>query len=324
MKKADILKQAQGSAAAGDRFSRAAAVLEQRPTGFHAVSRDRPPSDVPSQATSSDDKKIGRFERVSETLIDPNPFNARKIYRPQRIGELAESIGAIGQIQPGVATIRNGRYVLAAGHYRLAGIRQAHVPDMDLMVHDGMTDRDLFEYSYRENDERDSQSALDDAMAWREILKQGLYPNETALAAVVKKSLSTVNRTLSILKLSPPVLDLVSQNPEAFAMSCLAELVQLETVAGTAVTLTFAERVGQGEIGRNEINEARARFEAPKSRKPKEISRQYKLRLPDGAHVGVLKEWDSGRVTLDAVFASPADRHAIMDDLKKRFSLGDS
>jgi ParB family chromosome partitioning protein len=35
-----------------------------------------------------------------------------------------------------------GRYVLVAGHYRLAAIRQAGLPTMDVMVHDGLSDRD--------------------------------------------------------------------------------------------------------------------------------------------------------------------------------------
>ena len=217
-----------------------------------------------------------------------------------------------------------GRYVLVAGHYRLAAIRQAGLPTMDVMVHDGLSDRDLFEYSYRENSERDSQSALDDAMAWREMLDREVYPNETALAGVVRKSLANVNRTLSILKLSAQVLDLVGQNPEAFPMSCLSELVLLEAVAGTKTALGFAEKIGQGEIGRKEIIEARTRIETPKSRKRKEISRQYKINVSDGTQIGALKEWDSGRVSLDVVVLSATDRVALVNELKKRFSIGDA
>ena len=38
--------------------------------------------------------------------IDPNPFNARRIYRPTRVSELAASIGAHGQEVPGTGTRR--------------------------------------------------------------------------------------------------------------------------------------------------------------------------------------------------------------------------
>lgn len=320
MKKSDLQKQSHQTAATPDRFARAASVLEERPTGF--TSRTPPPTVLP--ATHADNKRAGRFERVAVELIESNPYNARKIYRPQRIGDLAQSLVANGQIQPGVGTYRDGRCILAAGHYRLAGLKQASLPLMDLMIHDGLTDRDLFEYSYRENAERESQSALDDAMAWRYALDERVYSSETELAAAVQKSLAVVNRTLSILKLSPTVLDLVSQNPETFPMSCLAELVLLEAAGGTTVALSFAERVGKGEIGRSEITEARARFETPKTRKEKEISRQYKLKMPDGAPVGVLKEWDSGRVSLDVVCQSATERHALVEELKRRFHIGEA
>jgi ParB family chromosome partitioning protein len=133
-----------------------------------------------------------------------------------------------------------------------------------------------------------------------------------------------VNRTLSILKLSAPVLDLVGQNPEAFPMSCLSELVLLEAVAGTKTALAFAEKIGQGEMGRKEIIEARTRIETPKSRKRKEISRQYKIHVSDGTQIGALKEWDSGRVSLDVVVSSATDRVALVNELKKRFSIGDA
>ncbi len=324
MRKIDMAEQARKAAEAGDRFSRAEAVLDQRPTAFHQPSRDSAGL-VSSGVQVSGDNRNGRFERIPVDLIDANPYNARRIYRPQRIGELSESIVANGQMQPGIATVREGgRYVLVAGHYRLAAIRQAGLPTMDVMVHDGLSDRDLFEYSYRENSERDSQSALDDAMAWREMLDRKVYPNETALAGVVRKSLANVNRTLSILKLSAPLLDLVGQNPEAFPMSCLSELVLLEAVAGTKTALVFAEKVGQGEIGRKEIIEARTRIETPKSRKRKEISRQYKIHVADGTEIGALKEWKSGRVSLDVVVSSSADRVALVNELKRRFSIGDA
>ena len=147
MRKIDMAEQARKAAAAGDRFSRAEAVLDQRPTAFHQPSRDSAVV-VASGVQVSGDKRNGRFERIPVDLIDVNPYNARKIYRPQRIGELSESIVANGQMQPGIATVRDGgRYVLVAGHYRLAAIRQAGLPTMDVMVHDGLSDLSLIHIS---------------------------------------------------------------------------------------------------------------------------------------------------------------------------------
>ena len=97
MRKIDMAEQARKAAEAGDRFSRAEAVLDQRPTAFHQPSRD-PAVLVSLGVQVSGDKRNGRFERIPDDLIDANPYNARRIYRPQRIGELSESIVANGQI----------------------------------------------------------------------------------------------------------------------------------------------------------------------------------------------------------------------------------
>jgi ParB family chromosome partitioning protein len=254
--------------------------------------------------------------------IDPNPFNARRIYRPTRVSELAASIGAHGQEVPGTGTRRGDRVVLAAGHYRLRALKVLGASTMALMIHEGLTDRDLYAFSYRENAEREGHSALDNAMAWRELLDQGVYASETEIAEVTGMSLSNVNKTMAALRLSAPVLDMVKEDPGAFALSVLYELALYEAAAGPAKALAMARLVGAGEAGRKEIQEARAQVESPKERKRKETSRQYRI-VHEGQHIGSLKEWDSGRVALEVLLADPKERVALVSELRERFRLSE-
>ncbi len=154
-----------------------------------------------------------RLAHVPLALIDANPYNARRIYRPTRVSELAASIGAHGQEVPGIASPRGGRYVLAAGHYRLRALRLLGAPTMALMLHERLSDRELYALSYRENAEREGHSALDDALAWRELLDGGVYASETEIAEATGLSLPSVNKTLAALRLSAPVLDVVKRGP---------------------------------------------------------------------------------------------------------------
>ena len=108
-------------------------------------------------------------------LIDQNPFNARQIYKPSRVNKLAASIALHGQEQPGIATRRNGRVILAAGHYRLRALKLNNAKTMILVIHEGLTDKDLYAFSYRENAEREPQTTLDNALSWRQMLDDGLY-----------------------------------------------------------------------------------------------------------------------------------------------------
>jgi len=270
-----------------------------------------------------DSKKAARLVQAPINLIDPNPYNARRIYRPERVSELAASIGSYGQDTPGIATMRNGRYVLASGHYRDRAIRVAGLPTMDLMVHEGLTDRELFAYSYRENVEREGQSALDNALCWRDLLDQGLYASETDLAEATGVSLPNVSKTLKLLELSASVLDVIRESPSAFAMSALYELVLYEAVAGQEAAMAMVLLLKSGDAGRKEVQEARARIEAPKARKQKETSRPYKIDRP-GAYSGTLKVFgDSGRVLLDIVFVDPEAREAMLAEIKMRFGVAE-
>jgi ParB family chromosome partitioning protein len=263
-----------------------------------------------------------RLEVVSIDLIEANPYNARKIYRPERVSELAASIGAHGQEIPGIATLREGRYVLAAGHYRLRALKVLGAKTMAVMIHLGLSDRDLYAHSYRENAEREAQTALDNALSWRQLLDQGVYASETEIADATGMSLPNVNKTLAALRLSAPVLDVVKEDPKAFALSILYELALYEAAAGQAKSVAMAKQIGAGELSRREIIEARAQLDSPKERKRKETSRQYKIQR-EGQHIGSLKEWDSGKVALEVVLADPKDRAALVTELRERFSLAD-
>jgi ParB family chromosome partitioning protein len=263
------------------------------------------------------------FVAVPVDLIDDNPYNARRIYKAERVAELGESIAAHTQQQPGIATIRDGRYVLCAGHYRKRAIKAKGIPTMDLIVHDAMTDRELYEASYRENQERETQTPMDNALAWQVLLEKQVYANETAIAEATGMSLSTVNRTLSLLKLSAPVLELVRGDPSSFSFSGLYELLQYEQAGGEpASAQRFAMQLGNGEIGRLEISEARKAIEAPKHRKLRNTARSdLKITAEEGEQIGKLKEWDDGRVLLEVTLADPRERNALMDELKTRFKI---
>lgn len=263
------------------------------------------------------------YRSVDVDLIDPNPYNARRIYLPERVNALAASIGAHGQDVPGIATYRDGRYLLAAGHYRLRAIKTLGLKTMNLMIHENLTDKDLYAYSYRENAEREGQTALDNALCWRDLLDSKIYSSETDLAEATGLSLPNINKTLRILSLSESVLEIVREDPAVFPLSALYELALLEAAAQSSeIAIELAMLVKSGDAGRKEIQEARSRLENPRKRKPKETSRQYKI-YRGGQSIGFVKGWDSGRIALDVVIGDPAERNDILELLKTRFGISE-
>jgi len=261
-----------------------------------------------------------KVQEITVNLIDINPYNARQIYKPQRVAELAKSIAANGQEQPGIATLKEGRYVLVAGHYRLRAIKQLGLPKMLVLVHDHLSDRDLYAMSYRENAEREAQSTLDNAMSWKTLLKEGVYKSETEIAEATGMSLPAISKTMAVLKLSQETLDVIQQEPSTFGLSSLYELVQFEEVAGIAEGVKMAKRLLEGEVGRVQINDARTKLQIGKERKRKETSRQYAVESL-GKKIGKLKEWDSGKVSLELIFDEPEKRIRFVNLLKEHLKI---
>jgi len=158
--------------------------------------------------------KTPYFLRAAYSLIDENPFNARVNYKQQRIHKLALEIKADGQMVPGLATIRNGRIILAAGHYRWKSIGVALIGYMDLMIYEGISDRELYKLSYKENAEREDQTVIDNALAWKKLLDERVYESESSIAEETGISLPNVNKILSLLQLPKSVLNFIEEQEE--------------------------------------------------------------------------------------------------------------
>ena len=299
-----------------DRFAHAREFSDTNPADMSATA---PPTPVAATSSVGTPQYVTRLVPLDQ--IDTNPFNARKLYRPERVNELAASIGAHGQETPGMATQRNGRYVLVAGHYRLRALRMLNNRPMLLTIRPDLSDRELYEMSYRENAEREGQTTLDNALSWRELLDAGLYRSETEISEATGISLSSINKTLSALKLSDSTMAVVRELPTGFGISVLYEIVLYEAQAGPDKAAEIARSVAAGETSRKDIQTARERLMTPvPERKRKETSRTYKIQH-DGKEIGSLKTWDSGKVSFEVILGDVKERQALIAELQQRFGL---
>lgn len=268
--------------------------------------------------------KVPYFLRVAHNLIDPNPYNARVNYKPQRVHKMSLEIKADGQMVPGIATIRNGRFILAAGHYRWKGIELANIGFMDLMVYEQITDRELYKLSYKENAERSDQTIIDNACAWKNLLDDGVYENESAIAEETGISLPNINKILSILNLPKSVLNYIEEQENTkFALSSLYELQLYSAVASELDTLEMTKKIVNEDLTRDQIKNARTILEKPKPpRKTKENSRQYKILTSDTQRcIGHIKDFDSGKILLEVNEPDDEKRKKILEALKLQFQL---
>lgn len=305
-----------------DRFARAEAAISQHPNGLLQA---RLQEQIPSFSAESAETESSRpLIRILLTHLHDNPLNARRIYDPAVVQERAASIATHGQKTPGLAApdpSRPGHYILIDGHYRKRALASAGKLEMECFVENDLSDLDFYRLSFMLNEQRSDQSALDNAIAWRQLLDEGKVQKEEDICELTGISAGTVNKTLALLRLPESVLGVMRERPNAIGIAAGYELTLYFKLAGEDRTRELATRIMTDGLSSREVESIRKHAQEGKSRKVKEISRQYKIRTDGGQLLGTIKEWDSGRVMLDVQLSDRSAREALVEALKTRFGL---
>jgi ParB family chromosome partitioning protein len=133
--------------------------------------------------------------------IDPNPYQPRKDFDPERLEELGESIRRHGLLQPVVVIPHGDRWLLVAGERRLRAHKLIGAETIRAIVADVDLDRlRMRELALVENIQRENLNPVELARAYQELLEvHGITHEE--LAALVHKSRSQITNTLRLLSL---------------------------------------------------------------------------------------------------------------------------
>jgi ParB family chromosome partitioning protein len=133
-------------------------------------------------------------------LIDPNPGQARSLFDPEALEELAASIREHGVINPVIVESKgDGRYGLVAGERRLRASRIAGRTEIPAIVRD-YTEQKRAAVSLIENIQRADLNPIEEAAAYKSLMALSGLSQEEA-AAMVGKNRATVANTLRLLKL---------------------------------------------------------------------------------------------------------------------------
>jgi len=140
--------------------------------------------------------------------IDPNPVQPRRVFDPERLQELANSIRANGIIQPIVVRPFGGRYQLVAGERRWRAARLAGLEAVPVVVQQ-IADERLLEITLIENIQREDLSAIETALAFERMIKE-LHLSHEQIGERTGKDRSTISNLLRLLQLPPDIQSLVA------------------------------------------------------------------------------------------------------------------
>jgi len=149
------------------------------------------------------------LEEVAIDQIDPNPFQPRRAFPPDKLQELAGSIRASGVVQPVLLRRSNERYQLIAGERRWRAARLAGLTAIPALVRE-LGDRDALELALTENLLREDLNPMEAAHGY-EVLQQKHGLSHEEIASRLGLDRSTVTNTLRLLRLPPKVQELITE-----------------------------------------------------------------------------------------------------------------
>ena len=147
----------------------------------------------------------GRVVFLPVKNIRPNPAQPRKVFSPEALDELADSIRRHGILQPLSVRRVGTAYELIAGERRLRAAQIAGISDVPCILM-AMDDRESGMAAMVENLQRQDLDFIEEAMGIRRLLTDFGMSQEQA-ARLLGKSQSAVANKLRILRHSEAVLE---------------------------------------------------------------------------------------------------------------------
>lgn len=160
---------------------------------------------IPSLNVNEEDKVI----EISLKELRPNPYQPRKTFNEDSIGELAQSIKEHGVIQPIIVRSVLRGFEIIAGERRFRASQQCGLEKIPAVVRK-FTDQQVMEIALIENVQREDLNAIEIANAYQALVEQFQFTQEE-LSVKVGKSRSHIANFLRLLQLPEDVKQHVSR-----------------------------------------------------------------------------------------------------------------
>lgn len=143
-----------------------------------------------------------------ESLI-PNPDQPRRLFNPDSLLELTESIREKGVLQPLIVRPAKtaGKFEIVAGERRWRAAQAAELHEVPVLIRD-YSDEEVLEVAIIENIQRADLNPLEEAQAYRQLVDRFGHTQEK-LALSLSRSRSHITNMMRLLNLPAQVLELV-------------------------------------------------------------------------------------------------------------------
>lgn len=247
--------------------------------------------------------------------IQANPYQPRTVFDQEKIEELTRSIKEKGVIQPLLVRKVRGGYQLVAGERRLRAAKKAGLEKIPVVVKE-ISKAELLEYSLIENLQRENLNPIEEAEAYKRLMKDFDYTQQK-VSQVLGKNRATVANQLRLLKL--PGMIKKSLALGEISMGHARGLLSLSELQ--KVKEAFRIVVGKG-LSVRETEKLVKRLSQEKRKKEPEkrlIHLEYvrnDLRQWLGTQVKIVKSGKKGKIIIE--FYSSEELERIIERIKGR------
>lgn len=249
--------------------------------------------------------------------ISPNAFQPRRVFDPEALNELANSISQYGILQPIVLRKKEKGYEIVAGERRWRASKEAGMHEIPAIVKE-YTDGEMTEIALIENIQREDLNAIEEALAYRRLMDE-LSLTQEEVGRKVGRSRSLVANMVRLLNLDPKVQDYVSRGTLSIgqARPLLAlETSELQLEAAEIIIEEDLSARGAEELVRRMLETAKQVKQPTKPAEEKEIflvEAEDRLKLILGTQVKIKPGKVKSKIEIE--FYSPEDFDRIVDIL---------
>ena len=194
-------------------------------------------------------KTNDQIVEIDLSELRANPYQPRKVFDGEKLEELANSIREHGVFQPIIikkSAIKG--YEIIAGERRVKAATMAGLTTIPAIVRD-FTDEQMMEIALLENLQRENLNAIEEAMAYRNLINS-LALTQEALATKLGKSRVHVTNMLGLLNLPEEVKDMIVEGK--ISMSHARVLSKIENKADI---ITLANKVINENLNVRELEQ---------------------------------------------------------------------
>ena len=166
-------------------------------------------------SVKADEKKAAPKEEILEAgpimvktnKVEPNREQPRKDFDEDALMELADSIKQFGVLQPILVQKKKDYYEIIAGERRWRAAKLAELKEVPIIVKE-FTEQEIVEISLIENIQRENLNPIEEAIAYKRLLKE-FHLKQDEIAERVSKSRTAVTNSMRLLKLNSKVQQMV-------------------------------------------------------------------------------------------------------------------